>query len=125
MNPLNVLRGRTFMTPLERLTQRNGWAVLDPHRPVLMRANDGGIEMTAGGTRVAVAPMEMEGAAPPPGSCAAISSEATMKAVIQLRQSTGLPVLMTEGGFIVGMCGEDEILQALASEGWQTVQSAP
>jgi glycine betaine/proline transport system ATP-binding protein len=125
MNPLNVLRGRTFMTPLERLTQRNGWAVLDPHRPVLMRANDGGIEMTAGGTRVAVAPMEMEGAAPPPGSCAAISSEATMKAVIQLRQSTGLPVLMTEGGFIVGMCGEDEILQALASEGWLTVHSAP
>jgi hypothetical protein len=36
-----------------------------------------------------------------------------------------MPVLMTEGGRLVGMCGEDEILHALASEGWQTVQSAP
>jgi glycine betaine/proline transport system ATP-binding protein len=125
MNPLNVLRGRTFMRPLEQLTERDGWSVLDPHRPVLMRANGAGIEMTAGGARVAVAAMEMEGAAPPPGSCAAISSEATMKSVIQLRQSTGMPVLMTEGGVIVGMCGEDEILHALASEGWQTVQATP
>jgi hypothetical protein len=32
---------------------------------------------------------------------------------------------MTEGGRLVGMCGEDEILHALASDGWQTVQSAP
>ncbi len=47
-----------------------------------------------------------------------------MKSVIQLRQSTGLPVLMTEGGRLVGICGEDEILQALASDGWQTMQSA-
>jgi glycine betaine/proline transport system ATP-binding protein len=128
MNPLNVLRGRTFMTPLERLRQRDGWAVLDPHRPVLMRASGIGIsgsEMTSGGAAVPITELEVEGATPPPGSCAAISSEATMKAVIQLRQSTGMPVLMTEGGRLVGMCGEDEILHALASEGWQTVQASP
>jgi glycine betaine/proline transport system ATP-binding protein len=99
--------------------------VLDPHWPVLMRANGTVHELTAGGSRVAIAEMAPEGAAPPPGSCAAISSEATMKSVIQLRQSTGMPVLMTEGGRLVGICGEDEILQALASEGWQTVQSTP
>jgi glycine betaine/proline transport system ATP-binding protein len=67
--------------------------------------------------------MALETGGPPPGSCAAISVEATMKSVIQLRQSTGMPVLMTEGGRLVGMCGEDEILHALASESWQTVQS--
>ena len=49
MNPLNVLRGRTFMTPLAALSQRDGWAVLDPHWPVLMRANGAGHELTAGG----------------------------------------------------------------------------
>ncbi|MBW4022773.1 MAG: choline ABC transporter ATP-binding protein [Proteobacteria bacterium] len=128
MNPLNVLRGRTFMRPLDRLAQRDGWSVLDPHRPVLMRANGGGItghDLTAGGTPVGITALETEGAVPPAGSCAAISSEATMKSVIQLRQSTGMPVLMTEDGRVVGMCGEDEILHALASEGWQTVQSAP
>jgi glycine betaine/proline transport system ATP-binding protein len=119
MNPLNVLRGRTFMTPLDRLAMRDGWAVLDPHRPVLMQ----GDRMTAGGAAVPIAMMEMEGAAPPRGSCAAISSEATMKSVIQLRQTTGMPVLMTEGGRIIGMCGEDEILHALASDAWQTMQT--
>ena len=130
MNPLNVLRGRTFMTPFAALSQRDGWAVLDPHRPVLMRSNGpgsglGGHEMTAGGVRVPIAEMAPEGTVPPRGSCAAISSEATMKSVIQLRQSTGMPVLMTEGGRLVGICGEDEILHALASEGWQTVQTTP
>jgi glycine betaine/proline transport system ATP-binding protein len=120
MNPLNVLRGRTFMTPVERLVMRDGWAVLDHHRPILMRAH----EMTAAGVTVPIAAMEMEGDAPPRGSCAAISSEATMKSVIQLRQATGMPVLMTEGGRVVGMCGEDEILHALASDAWQTMQTA-
>ena len=113
------------MTPLAALSLRDGGAGLDPHWPVLMRANGAGHELTAGGARVAIADMALEGAAPPPGSCAAVSCEATMKSVIQLRQSTGMPVLMTEGGRVVGMCGEDEILQALASESWQTVQSAP
>ena len=43
MNPLNVLRGRTFMCRSTGCAQRDGWAVLDPHWPVLMRANGGGI----------------------------------------------------------------------------------
>ncbi len=47
-----------------------------------------------------------------------------MKSVIQARQTSGLPVIMTAEGRVVGLCGEDEILHALASEGWQTVQAA-
>jgi glycine betaine/proline transport system ATP-binding protein len=99
MNPLNVLRGRTFMTSLERLQPRDGGVVLDAYRPVLLQSAGA----VAGST--------------------VVDCEATMKTVIQLRQATGMPVLITQGGQIIGMCGEDEILHALASDGWQTVQA--
>jgi glycine betaine/proline transport system ATP-binding protein len=126
MNPLNVLRGRTFMTPLAHLPQRDGWAVLDAYRPVLLHSAGAlsGSAVTAAGVPVPVTAVEDETSLPPAGHCAAVTCEATMKTVIQLRQATGMPVLVTQEGRILGMCGEDEILHALASEGWQTVQAA-
>ncbi len=126
MNPLNVLRGRTFMTPLERLPQRDGWAVLDAYRPVLLNSAGAipGSAVTASGKPVPIATVVDEAEMPAAGFCAAVDCEATMKTVIQLRQATGMPVLVTQAGRILGMCGEDEILHALASEGWQTVQAA-
>ena len=125
MNPLNVLRGRTFMTPLDRLPQRDGWAVLDAYRPVLLHSAGAvaGSAVTASGVPMPIVTVEHEEAHPPAGSVAAVHCEATMKTVIQLRQATGMPVLITQHGRIIGMCGEDEILHALASEGWQTVQA--
>jgi hypothetical protein len=75
------------------------------------------------GAPVPLAEIGTDGGPPPAGHCAAVSQEATMKTVIQLRQATGLPVLMTAGSRIVGVCGEDEILHALASEGWQKMQA--
>jgi glycine betaine/proline transport system ATP-binding protein len=127
MNPLNVLRGRTFMTPLAALSQRDGWTVLDNFRPVLLRSGGRVADsaVTASGAAVPMVEVAEDAAMPPAGYCAAVHCEATMKTVIQLRQATGMPVLVTEGGRILGMCGEDEILHALASEGWQTVQSSP
>jgi glycine betaine/proline transport system ATP-binding protein len=125
MNPLNVLRGRTFMRPLDQLPSRDGWKVLDPHRDILMALNNGrDIEVKVDGKSVPVLLAATEHDVTQPGWCTAISSEATMKSVIQARQTSGLPVIMTVEGRVVGLCGEDEILHALASEGWQTVQGA-
>lgn len=126
MNPLNVLRGRTFMTPLDGLAARDGWAVLDAYRPVLLHSGGAvaGSAITAAGVPVPIVAVTDEADLPAAGTCAAVDCEATMKTVIQLRQATGMPVLITQRGQIVGMCGEDEILHALASEGWQTVQAA-
>ncbi|MCB8875668.1 choline ABC transporter ATP-binding protein [Acidisoma silvae] len=126
MNPLNVLRGRTFMTPLASLPQRDGFAVLDAYRPVLLQSAgtvDGSTVTAAGVAVPVVAVADAATDLPQAGTCAAVDCEATMKTVIQLRQATGMPVLMTQAGQIIGMCGEDEILHALASEGWQTVQA--
>ena len=125
MNPLNVLRGRTFMTPIANLAQRDGWAVLDAYRPVLLQGTGAAADsrVTAAGLSVPIVTVTDDGALPEAGTCAAVDCEATMKTVIQLRQATGMPVLVTQDGAVIGMCGEDEILHALASEGWQTVQA--
>ncbi len=113
------------MRPLDQLPSRNGWRVLDPHRDILMDLGNGrDIQVRVDGKSVPVLLAATEHDVTQPGWCTAISSEATMKSVIQARQTSGLPVIMTAEGRVVGLCGEDEILHALASEGWQTVQAA-
>jgi hypothetical protein len=39
----------------------------------------------------------------------------SLQSIIQLRQTTGHPVLLAEDGRILGVCGETEIIRALAS----------
>jgi len=38
----------------------------------------------------------------------------SLQSIIRLRQATGHPVLLADGGKIVGVCGEAEIIRALA-----------
>jgi glycine betaine/proline transport system ATP-binding protein len=38
----------------------------------------------------------------------------SLQSIIQLRQSTGHPVLLVDGGKVIGVCSEDEIIRALA-----------
>ena len=38
----------------------------------------------------------------------------SLQSIIRLRQATGHPVLLAEGGQIIGVCGETEIIRALA-----------
>ena len=38
----------------------------------------------------------------------------SLQSIIRLRQATGHPVLLAEDGRIVGVCGEAEIIRALA-----------
>jgi hypothetical protein len=38
----------------------------------------------------------------------------SLQSIIQLRQTTGHPVLVAEGGKIIGVCAEREIIKALA-----------
>ena len=40
-----------------------------------------------------------------------------MRSIIQLRQHSGHPVLIAEDGHIIGVCGDAEIIHALASAG--------
>jgi glycine betaine/proline transport system ATP-binding protein len=41
----------------------------------------------------------------------------SLQSIIQLRQATGHPVLLAENGRILGVCGEAQIIRALARGG--------
>jgi glycine betaine/proline transport system ATP-binding protein len=45
---------------------------------------------------------------------AVVPASLSLQSIIRLRQATGHPVLLAEGGRIVGVCGETEIIRALA-----------
>jgi glycine betaine/proline transport system ATP-binding protein len=48
-----------------------------------------------------------------PGLVVAPASS-SLQAIIQLRQASGHPVLLSDGGKIIGVCSETEIIRALA-----------
>jgi len=126
MNPLNVLRGRTVMTPVERLARQDDALALDGAGQMRVRLNGLGSLHSAMRAGAQARLIEVAHEAPADaafdigrGDFAVVSSEILMKKVIQLRQSTGNPVLLVDQGRFVGICGEEEILAALSSDAWR------
>ncbi|MFA5121740.1 choline ABC transporter ATP-binding protein [Zavarzinia sp.] len=124
MNPLNILKGDAAMTPLDALSRAGDAYVLDGARR---------LHLTPGPKPVATlngAPCPIEAyagalAAPPAaGALIAAPIELPLRRLIELRQASGLPVLLTEGGTLRGLCREDDIFRALASENWRSALSA-
>jgi glycine betaine/proline transport system ATP-binding protein len=54
------------------------------------------------------------GAATAAPGLAVVPSSFSLQEIIQLRQATGHPVLLAEQGRVLGVCGEAEIIRALA-----------
>jgi len=52
-------------------------------------------------------------------------ASASLQEIIQLRQSTGHPVLLVEAGQVIGVCGETEIIRALAGSRKSTAMAGP
>ena len=122
MNPLNVLRGGSLMTPIEDL-RRDGDAVLldragrfrvvldGDGRPLSATldgrtgdilhydpANGGDLNarLAGSGAVLIAAPTEM-----------------SMRAAIELRQASGHPVALVEEERLVGVCGDEEIYRGI------------
>jgi len=122
MNPLNVLRGGSLMTPVEDLA-RDGEAVL------LDRAGRFRIRLDAAGAPAAVTLdgkpgklLHFEPEADPealgrlaPSGVALITAptDMSMRATIELRQASGHPVALVEDGRLVGVCGDEEIYRGI------------
>jgi glycine betaine/proline transport system ATP-binding protein len=120
MNPLTVLTGAMVMRQCEQMERSDGALCLDENRRYLLKLD---------GAR---APLELRlDGQPHPfrvvgddANCAddehaVIVAPATLslQALIQLRKKTGHPVLLAEGGAVLGVCGETEIVGALAARG--------
>jgi glycine betaine/proline transport system ATP-binding protein len=120
MNPLTVLTGAMVMRGCEQMERADGALCLDEQRryrltldaaraPLELRLNgephplrivDDDAQCAADERAVVVAPATL-----------------SLQSLIELRRKTGHPVLVAEGGAVLGVCGETEIVGALASRG--------
>jgi glycine betaine/proline transport system ATP-binding protein len=117
MNPLDVLTGGMIMCARQELPAEGGTTWLDQERRYRLATNDAGepLEVCRDGNRHALrhVPADANAEALEPGIAVAPASF-SLHQIIRLRQATGHPVLLVESGRIVGVCGEAEIIRALA-----------
>jgi glycine betaine/proline transport system ATP-binding protein len=122
MNPLNVLRGGSLMTPLAEL-RRDGDAVLLDRAGRLRLTLDGNGRPVAvtvngqAGTVMAYEPAEAGDLnarlAADRVTVIAAPTNMSMRAAIELRQASGHPVALVEAGRLVGVCGDEEIYRGI------------
>ncbi len=117
MNPLNVLRGGSLMTPVGDLARDGDTVLLDAEGRFRVGLDGNGAPVSVSlddrpGTLVAFeAGMDLEGV----DATALITAptDMTMRAAIELRQATGRPVALIEDGRLAGVCGDDEIFRGI------------
>jgi glycine betaine/proline transport system ATP-binding protein len=122
MNPLNVLRGGSLMTPLAEL-RRDGDAVLLDRAGRLRLTLDGDgrpVAVTVDGQAgkvLSYTPAEAGDLnarlAADRVTVIAAPTDMSMRAAIELRQASGHPVALVEAGRLVGVCGDEEIYRGI------------
>ncbi|MDQ0468042.1 choline ABC transporter ATP-binding protein [Labrys wisconsinensis] len=122
MNPLNVLRGHSLMTPSESLQHVDGEVLLDGAGRVRLRLDGLGkpVAVTLDGAagRLAVADGETGLAPEGPADVIVAPVDLRMRAAIELRRATGNPVVLVDQlGRMAGLCGDNEIYRALLQRG--------
>jgi glycine betaine/proline transport system ATP-binding protein len=113
MNPLNVLRGGSLMTPVEQLKHEDGAVLLDRAGRFRVKLNGSGgpDSVTLDGYLGRLLSYEpgMDIAALPGTALITAPCDMSMRVAIELRQATGHPVALVEDGRLVGVCGDEEI----------------
>jgi glycine betaine/proline transport system ATP-binding protein len=116
MNPLNVLTGATLMKPLAAIERRGDALVVDGDRNLTLTLIEGRCpgkaEMAGIHVPVANGPTG-DPAQWPHASLAVVAPDAAMRIIIEARRQTGLPVLLADGGKLVGLVGDEEIYSGL------------
>ncbi len=118
MNPLTVLTGAMIMRKREHMEEIDGRLCLDVARRYRLSLDtghaaaelrlDGSLQPVRVVTEEAVCSEEERDVIVAPSSI-------SLQSLIRLRQATGHPVLLAEGGKILGVCGEAEIIRALGA----------
>jgi glycine betaine/proline transport system ATP-binding protein len=120
VNPLSVLTGAMIMRPCSELaTSDSGLWVDEQHRCQVILGGHGEVAgARVGGEARRVVPVEEAEPGERLDAClAAVPTTLSLHALIRLRQATGQPVLLVEpDGRLAGVCGDAEILRALARD---------
>jgi glycine betaine/proline transport system ATP-binding protein len=116
MNPLNVLTGAMVMRRSAELVREDGAIWLDGARRYRVSVNAASepTGIFCDGAAQELGRVE-EGASPMLQAAVAVApASMSLRAIIELRQRTGYPVLLVDGGSFCGICDEAEIVRALA-----------
>jgi glycine betaine/proline transport system ATP-binding protein len=118
MNPLTVLTGAMVMRKREQMEEVDGRLCLDAARRYRLRLDS---QHAAAELHLDGEPRELrvvgEDAVRIEDQSAVIvaPSSLSLQSLIHLRQATGHPVLLADGGRVLGVCGETEIIRALGT----------
>ena len=130
MNPLNVLRGASLMTPLADLRREGETVLLDRAGRVrlILDARGGPAEAAVDGRPGALLHTDgnadsLERAAAEDVIVIVAPVDMSMHAAIKLRQASGHPVALVEDGKLVGVCGDEEIYRGILRQ--SDVAAAP
>jgi glycine betaine/proline transport system ATP-binding protein len=120
MNPLNVLRGRSLMTPAAALRRTDNEIHLDAGGRIRIQldAEERPVGVTFDGLSGELARTNGVTFAPLPRADVIVApADLRMRSAIELRRRTGNPiVLVDELGRMAGLCGDDEIYRALLQQ---------
>ena len=118
MNPLKVLTGAMVMRSREQMERADGALCLDAARRYRLRLDAEGapVELSIDGRAHPLRAVEGdEACAEGERSVIVAPAALSLQGLIHLRRRTGHPVLLAEGGRLLGVCGETEIIAALAA----------
>ena len=117
MNPLNVLRGASMMTPAAGLRREGAEVLLDRQGRIRISLDDDGrpqgctLDGSAGALRHAEAAPRT---GPLPDEIIVAPLDLKMRMAIELRRMSGNPIVLVDQlGRMAGLCGDDEIYRAL------------
>jgi glycine betaine/proline transport system ATP-binding protein len=118
MNPLKVLTGAMVMRGREQMERGDGGVFLDAARRYRLSLDAGGLPGSLsldGAVQPLRAVEDEEGCAEGERSVLLAPASITLQGLIHLRRRTGHPVLLTDGGRVLGVAGDTEIIAALAA----------
>ena len=116
MNPLNVLRGGTVMREAVHLSSEGTRLWLDDERRYALNLDAQGepVDVHIGGVSHAVHALDdLAWSQAMPAGLVMVPVGTPLRHVVALRQSSGHPVLLSDGRQFVGVCDDSEILRAL------------
>ncbi|GLR64615.1 choline ABC transporter ATP-binding protein [Marinospirillum insulare] len=111
-NSLNVLGGDTLMTNKEDLVEENGRLIIDRNHGYWVSLQEGKIIKAGKGEQELPCSEWLEGDGEQ-GKFAIASSSIDMRAAINLRYTSRLPVLLTQDGQFVGVLNDNNFYYAL------------
>ncbi|MFM9861720.1 choline ABC transporter ATP-binding protein [Pseudoxanthobacter sp. M-2] len=123
MNPLNVLRGTSVMTPAASLVREDGAVLVDRggRIRVAVDAEDRPISVSLDGRVGTIAHCDPEGNVTDAVRAAEVliaPVDLSLKSAIVLKQETAHPILLVDQlGRLAGLCGDEEIYRGLLRRG--------